>query len=647
MSIHRHTRSRLARSFAVGALVLFCLGIARDGDAASPFFFYKFTPIADTQGGFPYENLSGFPSINGSGRVAFRGRLTGGVEGVFTRLGNGGINTLADTGSTEFNFGFGITNSINSLNTVLFVGLKQTPDRTVEVMLRGEGNSATPLVSSSDNLSNFCGLQINIEKTAVFRADRADGHHVILAQGAGQLTGVVRNIAEEGSEFSSLGCSPSISFDGSVAFTATRNGKRAIFTRAKNGTLAQVLDNSNQFADFGALAFNQQGGIAFQTALQGGGLALFRVKNGQLTKVTDYDVGGAGDPAGFSINESGQVAFEFSFGANGSSVHLGPQSLFGRLIGTGNVMFGRRVAFAHIDRDSLNSVHQIAVWIIFDDGTEMIARGDPVTFPDTVLATGALQVASASGRSVTVTTPVVTPPVHTTLSFDVAFLTADGELNVKFGDKVLKSITASDPGVRRRVSIPIDMRAIAKEQRLGHVALLQFALAGKKGTSAQIADVVIPGLLADRMDSSAHSRWHVDTSAGGSAVVVSTARLPVKIRLSQAEERNAPKPAANIVTVAVLSTKDFDASTDIDRRTLRLAGAPVRTTRDKEGKEQPACDARDVNNDKIKDLVCEVEVARTAPSKKDEKLRLEAMTPFGWGIAGSDVLHVDKSQYKK
>jgi hypothetical protein len=277
----------------------------------------------------------------------------------------------------------------------------------------------------------------------------------------------------------------------------------------------------------------------------------------------------------------------------------------------------------------------------------MIARGDPVRFPDTVLATGALQVATGAGRSVTISTPIATPPVHVILSFDTAFLTADGELSVKLGDKALKSIAASDPGVRRRVSIPIDMRAIAKEHGLGHVGSLQFVLTGKPGTSAQIADVVIPGLLADRMESVAHSRWHVDTSAGGSAAVVSTARLPVKIRLSRPEERDVPKSEANVVTVVVLSAKDFDAPADIERRSLRLAGSPVRTTRDKEGKEQLSCDARDVNDDKIKDLVCEVEVARIGPSKRGETLRLEAMTQFGWGIAGSGVLRAGRSPYPK
>lgn len=57
--------------------------------SASPFFFYKFTPIADTKPGFPYTALTTFPSINSSARVAYSGTLTGGVEGVFTRLGTG------------------------------------------------------------------------------------------------------------------------------------------------------------------------------------------------------------------------------------------------------------------------------------------------------------------------------------------------------------------------------------------------------------------------------------------------------------------------------------------------------------------------------------------------------------------------------
>jgi len=144
------------RRFVAAVLLVFGFAIPRVADA-SGFFFYKWTLIADSQGGFPYQALFGSPAINGSGRIAFNARLTGGIEGVFTRLEPAGPNTLADTGSTDFNLGFGISPSINSLNTVLFVGLKQGSDGVIETFLRGSGNSATPLVTSSNNLHNFCG----------------------------------------------------------------------------------------------------------------------------------------------------------------------------------------------------------------------------------------------------------------------------------------------------------------------------------------------------------------------------------------------------------------------------------------------------------------------------------------------------------
>jgi hypothetical protein len=593
--------------------------------AAGPFFFYKFTIIADSKGGFPYQSVSGFPSINGSGRIAFRAILTGGVEAILTRLGTAGPNTLADTGNGEFST-FGIVTSINSLNTVLFVGLKIGPNETTEVVLRGEGNSATPLLTSTGSLGNFCGTEMNIQKVAAFRARRGDGRNEIRAHGP--LTGTFRIIAVEGSEFSSLGCAPSIDFDGTVAFTGTRNGRRAIFTRTTGNLLAEVVNDTSTFAGFGGVALNRQGGLAFTASLQGGGRGLFRMKNGVLTKIADTSSPG-GDFEGFSINESGQVVFERSF-ANGSAIFRGPGNLFGRLIGAGSVLFGRTVAFAHVDRGSLNSTGQIAVWIIFTDGTEVIARGDPVTVPDTVLTTGALQLATALGKSVSVDTPIRVPPAHLTLSFDVTFLTAEGELGVRLGDSVLKSIPASQPGVPQRVTIPINTRSMANDGPLAHVNALKFTLSGKAGATAQIADVSIPGLFADRMEADPLARWRVDNSGGGSVAVVNTARLPVRIRINQ------PTAQAAYGTVAVLSTREFDATSDIERSSLRLSGSALRGSRDQAGKEQAACQTRDVSGDKLDDLVCEIDVAVLA-RLKEQPLRLEAMTQHGWGIVGTEL----------
>src|SRR5690349_7726523 len=142
-TIRRPTMKMTSRRWRAAPVLLALAGLAHSaGSSASPFFFYKFTKIADTQPGFPYTTLTPFPSINGSGRIAFTGTLTGGVEGAFTRLGTGGVNVLADSGVTPYSV-FGLDTSINSLNRVAFSALKHGDDGFIDTILRGEGNSAT------------------------------------------------------------------------------------------------------------------------------------------------------------------------------------------------------------------------------------------------------------------------------------------------------------------------------------------------------------------------------------------------------------------------------------------------------------------------------------------------------------------------
>jgi hypothetical protein len=50
-----------------------------------------------------------------------------------------------------------------------------------------------------------------------------------------------------------------------------------------------------------------------------------------------------------------------------------------RVVGAGDVLFGRTVFAAHIDRGAVNFEDQLAIWLVFADGTEMIVRGDPVS----------------------------------------------------------------------------------------------------------------------------------------------------------------------------------------------------------------------------------------------------------------------------
>jgi hypothetical protein len=366
---------------------------------------------------------------------------------------------------------------------------------------------------------------------------------------------------------------------------------------------------------------------------------LFRAKNNVITKIAGTNSPALGNPTGFAINDSGQVAFEMAAGANGSSVFRGPGGLFGRLIGTGSVLFGRTVAFAHIDRGGLNSTNQIAVWIIFTDGSEMIARGDPVNRLDPIVSTGAVQLTTALGRRVSVDAPIVAPQGRATLSFDVTFLTADGELNVKVGDTGGRTISASQPGVRQHIVVPLDPGTGGREPGTNHLTSLAFTLSGKAGATAQLSSVMVPGLFADQMDAGALSRWHVNSSDGGDVAVVSTARLPVAVRISPS---NPPTPSR--VTVATLSSRDFDAGEDLDRGSLRVVGLSPRAAQDSARSGAPACEVRDVNGDKLNDLVCQLEADAVKPQ---QQLRVEAMTRFGWGIAGAGVLRASPSASAK
>jgi hypothetical protein len=621
----RPTMKMISRRSRCAPALLALAGLASSAvGSASPFFFYKFTPIADTLPGFPYTILTPFPSINSSGRVAFSGTLTGGVEGVFTRLGTGGVNTLADSGVTPFRL-FGLDTSINSLNRVAFTALD--PDN-FDTILRGEGNSATQLIKEGDSnhLSQFCGLQMNNEDSVAFLALRSDGKHEVRTQGAGPLNGVHRTIAVEGSEFSGLGCAPSIAHDGTVAFTGTRNGHRAIFTRDEAGQLTIMIDDSSGFLSFNDIALNQFGGLAFTSTLPGGAHAVHRLKGGVITKLMDTNQPNAGGfPVGVALNESGTVAFELSRDANGSQINLGPNSLFGRIVGTGNLLFNNRMVFAaHLGRDAINSTGQVVVSLVMFDGSTVIARGDPTNIFDTIRITGGLVLTAAAEGGAGAGTSLPTPPKGAVMTFDLTFLALDSQVDVTLGGKVVQSIRASDVGVRKTVSVPLDP-ALARGG-------LQIALVGKTGASAQIAAVTIPGLSEKPLDAAALAKWKADDSRKGGVVsVIEVARYPVKVQLAKSTTDRARTPGTTLVNATIFSDASVDASADLMLASLRVGGAAPRPA-----KGGPECKASDVDGDKLPDLTCAVEVPDTV--LKAGAVPIEAWTQSGWAIEGANAL---------
>jgi hypothetical protein len=109
--------------------------------------------------------------------------------------------------------------------------------------------------------------------------------------------------------------------------------------------------------------------------------------------------------------------------------------------------------------------------------------------------------------------------------------------------------------------------------------------------------------------------------------------FPVEIKLfSQKQDQAGP---AKRVSVAVLSTKTFDPTKDIERDTLHFQGTPVAHEADDKGGTGTRCSTRDLNGDRVPDLVCEFEspAGKTAGFSFRTGL-LQGMSQYGWKIEG-------------
>lgn len=636
--MNKRLRTTRARILTLTLTALLVMATAAPTRAAPFWLFYKFTPIADTNGLF-FTSVGLFPGISNDGRVAFGGILTGGVEGMFTRLGTGGINTLADTGLGEFRF-FSIAPSMSGTGTVLFASQFQA-EPAEEVLLRGSGNSSTKLIDSGSPFRGFMSFQINNAGTAAFAAKRDSGNDVILIKGSGST----QVVAEIGSLFMSLDRAPSINNAGTVAFSATRTtGTRGIFVRnGASGDFFTVIDDGSPWVGFGPVDLNDEGTVAFRGTRDTLNRGIYRVNGGNVVTIAE---GGQVSQAfgGFSLNNAGRVAYNRLVSQFASAVFVGPNVFGSRVVGPGNVLFGRTVANTFIDRDSLNDQGQIAVLLAFTDGSSMIARVDPIDppFVDVILTTSVLQLSTGSGSGTGVTLPIPNPRGRSELSFDVRFLNDIGKLEVWLDDKVIKSIPAANVGVEKSIRVPLDFGAHYKDRKGADVVALTLALDGKPGFTAQIDNISIPGLLRASMDDDeALLGWKIDGSKGGSASIVDSTRFPVKIDVLPGKKGPKVVKRGAALSVAILSSAGLNAPEEIDRATIRLAQAPPKSTRDKKGGEQAACGAKDVNKDKLADLVCEIQADRIVADDGETTLILEASTTSAMPIRGSDSARVE------
>ena len=129
-----------------------------------------------------------------------------------------------------------------------------------------------------------------------------------------------------------------------------------------------------------------------------------------------------------------------------------------------------------------------------------------------------------------------------------------------------------------------------------------------------------------------------DTVYDGPRLVITLGPIPVDIDIKPGSDPNSINlSSAGVVPVAILSSAEFDAVTEVDRDTIALAGATVRMV----GKSNKLlCHEKDVNDDGLDDLVCQVMTAGFMIEPGDSSAVLEAMTLDGEGIRGEDSVRI-------
>ena len=173
---------------------------------------------------------------------------------------------------------------------------------------------------------------------------------------------------------------PAINNDGTVSFKVTGNPNGIV--TVDSGGISFIVDTTGPFSAFAqAHSINDDGEVAFEAALGDAGLRNIVTTDGTTTTIIADTAGPFSSLRFPSINEAGVVAFQARLDSGGRGIFTGPDIVADRVIGPGDVLFGRTVTEAISTVHMLNDAGQIAFEAIFDDGQTGIYRANPVASP--------------------------------------------------------------------------------------------------------------------------------------------------------------------------------------------------------------------------------------------------------------------------
>jgi hypothetical protein len=354
----------LARSLALAVLAAVA--------AAPAHAQYAFTPVALSVDGFdPFA--FGTPALNAGGAVAFTAGMDR-LTSVF-RYDAGSLTTIASTRSAFTRFG---DVSINTAGQVGFEGSFR--NITGEGIFRGDGSSVVTIAGTrSAGAFDFvnAGPSLNALGVVAFngalKAGFVDGIYV----GSG---GPVTALYDDRGPADNFNGNPSLNDLGYVAFSGgLAGGPNGIFL-GNGGPLTTLADDSNGFFTFFfGPSLNEHNDVAFYAATKGGTAhGIFFSHAGIVTPIVQGDFTQFAS-LGFdpSLNNVGQVAYiaEPTFGSQ--ILAVGADPIAGRVLGTGDTLFGRIVSGVALSREGLNDAGQLAFTAFFDDGSAGIFLATP------------------------------------------------------------------------------------------------------------------------------------------------------------------------------------------------------------------------------------------------------------------------------
>ena len=377
------------RPLLAGALAA-ALAAAVAPAAAAP---YLFAEVAQTEA-YPeamdrFQAAAAGPALNEAGAVAFR-RISGNVDGVYTRAPGGPVVPVATTAGDQFR-AFGRAPDLNDVGAVVFHAFPAAGGEGLYLAAPG-----APLVTVADTsagtIRRFAGSGMGPGAPALPGLSNGGVVACVIDRPADTLNSAallryengVAAVADEGWIIGSA----DVNDRGEAAYIVRVQGPFREQVRLADASgmrvAGEVQPAAGQSTLARAVASNDRGLIVSAYTYP---FNVVLIRDGTVTVLTRPNT--INFYGGFSVNDGGDVA---STDPSGTTLYAGDPAAPHRVIGRGDELFGSTVERLAFSREGFNDAGQVAFWASLADGRNVIALATPVPEP---AAAGLLLLAAA------------------------------------------------------------------------------------------------------------------------------------------------------------------------------------------------------------------------------------------------------------